>query len=307
MVGALVILSIIGETVRGLGEQWLVDTIKKLADEPKTQADLTSLVSKFSAHPIPWTVAAGTAILILIALVSAAQVAWAVEHGKLILDKKEGSSTVSESPIERADVPLPNLVVTCGRIKPVGLDNKLRWIGIDVLHGALAAAFIAEFTNQPHSDYHVGKADRVRARVRLEVPGTTGRSTTADPAPWLHAKAPDVVFAPGDTLELILGILVEAFDDVKHPKSLIHGIRDQRHLDTQPTYERLPGLEDKVLATVTLTVDSILKGPFKFGLDPGDAASRVAPACMPIVPNSKNLRPGRLYVVRDWFRSKDTK
>jgi hypothetical protein len=284
------ILRWIVEQVLG-GETY--DQFHALAQRHSVSAWATSLLTFAHANPATASVIVAAAVVVYAALRSEYEIQTSPQSEQSDDTNPNQGDTISEP---------PNLIVTYGRVKSVGLDDKLRWTGMDFPDADFVGAFIAEFSNQPHPDYHVGKASRVRAKVRLEAAG----STTADPAPWLNAALPDVSFESGDTRELILGILGQASNlttgEIHHS---LHGIRDLRHLthDRRRGYEPTAELKGRVLATVTLTVDGMLKGPFRFGLDPGDPGQHSDPVCRPIMPIPQRL-PSGFYVVRDWLKLK---
>jgi hypothetical protein len=238
-------------------------------------------------------------MLLLIASISAAQVSWAIEHGKLDAAKKRTASTI-DLPIEVANkVNPPDIIGSFGRVKTVALDTKRRWHSAESWEQNFRGGFIAEFLNRPNDRSPVGTAIKVRARVTLR--DGTGAHTTADPAPWLNATSANARFEAGTAQELLLAIFEHEPDETTgEMRGLVRGIRDQRESDADRSYESTAWLYDRVVAEVFLTVDGVSKGPFRYGLDPGKPPSLQA-QCRQIIPPAK-LRLGGLYFVRSWFK-----
>jgi hypothetical protein len=159
-------------------------------------AALVSLVGYFTSHPM-WLDRGATALITctIIAILTATI--------SLIGSRHSGEVATQQHP--------PNIVVNCGRVREIGLNDKLIWSPFSFQHSQVSVAFIGEFTNQPHGKHRVRGADSVRARIRLIAQDLPSQSVHIDPAPWLSAQFPTMPFGPGETRELVLGILDTTF------------------------------------------------------------------------------------------------
>lgn len=78
-----ILLGIIGDVVKDKGENWLFDASQSVISDAATRARIDHLLLNGSKHPTLYIIVAFGISLLLIAFVSAGQVWWAIEHGKL--------------------------------------------------------------------------------------------------------------------------------------------------------------------------------------------------------------------------------
>jgi hypothetical protein len=193
----------------------------------------------------------------------------------------------------------PNILPVRGRVRQISISTqgeRLVWVP-HVFGEGVNTAFIGQFTNQALVKHQVGGAEIVRAKISLTVHDLPNRSVNSDPAPWLIAASPTISFGVGETHELILGVVNHSLQHSGKFETGVQGISDYRDKTTIPEQSFDWGgtmVGRRILATVMLTVDGFSKGPFSFGLDPGDPANpeKSPPMCLPLLPPSRstNLR-----------------
>lgn len=260
----------------GKAFKWLLDTVAKAFVSIFVHwlwtvwgafaiSGLSLIVLYYRAHPLPaaWFDRAlgASAALLLIAILSTI--------GRYL----------AERPLKS------NLVVECGRIKYVCLDTEGRWTHFTGDNPESRSSFVAEFSNRPHPKHRVEEARDVRAKVTINPVPAKNQMVRVDPTPWLNAWLPNVSFESGVSHELLLALLDYDVDpETRKPRVVIFGMRDNREYSGAGHYEPTAQLMEPAVATVTLTVDGILKGPFYFHLDPGDPPNKVLPKCVPFVP-----------------------
>jgi hypothetical protein len=193
----------------------------------------------------------------------------------------------------------PNILPVRGRVRQIGVNGQgKRPVWVPYYFGQVVfTAFIGEFTNQALEKHQVGGAERVRAKISLTVHDLPNRSVNSDPAPWLIASSPTISFGVGETHEVILGVLNHSVQQQsgKFESDGVQGIRDHRDKTNLPDQFFDWGgtmVGRRILATVMLTVDGYSKGPFRFGMDPGDSANpeKSPPMCLLLLPLSRSFK-----------------
>jgi hypothetical protein len=187
----------------------------------------------------------------------------------------------------------PNILPVRGRVRQISVSDqgkRLVWVP-HVFGEGVNTAFLGEFTNQALEKHQVGGAERVRAKISLTIHDLPNRGVNSDPAPWLIAASPTISFGVGETHELILGVVNHSLKF----ETGVQGISDYRDKTTIPEQSFDWGgamVGRRILATVMLTVDGYSKGPFHFGLDPGDPANpeKSPPMCLPLLPPSRSAK-----------------
>jgi len=154
---------------------------------------------------------------------------------------------------DQAD-PKPNVQQSGLRIAQIHLGATYQWTHATYPDDSTYRGILALFSNVP-LDRPIGDAFPVRARITYLNP--QGEAAAMNPAPWLDEQDDSTSLKAGETRELILGI---SPIDSRYVK----GLEDRRKAGG--IYVQTPAFSSANVI-VTLTVNGLLQGPYRFRLD----------------------------------------
>jgi hypothetical protein len=154
--------------------------------------------------------------------------------------------------------PKPNVRLSGIRISPIQLGATYQWTHASTYpDDSTFYGLLAQFSNVP-LDRPIGDAFPVRARVTYVNP--QGEAAAMNPAPWVDEQHEATSLKAGETRELILAV-----SPINSQDRFLKGLEDRRKAGGVP-YVHTPGFSSTD-ATVTLTVNGLIQGPYQFRLD----------------------------------------